>query len=164
MKRTERLLRLFVCLSITLIAETVSSHSAQRKWVQEAQVAVEAPCKVSATPMQDGPRAGEPVDFSVELQNGKSQPGRTTSDTPVEIQLLNLSGEVVRTGNCTIAAKDAGGKCTVEPAKPGAYNFKAIPKSGELPQGTGHILIHHGPGGKQPFPPTYITHQDRTEP
>src|SRR5260370_4736909 len=164
MKRTERLLRLFVCLSITLIAETVSSHSAQRKWVQEAQVAVEAPCKVSATPMQDGPRAGEPVDFSVELQNGKSQPGRTTSDTPVEIQLLNLTGEVVRTGNCTIAAKDAGGKCTVEALKPGVYKFKAIPKSRELTEGTGYILIRHEGGEKKRFAPNSIPPQDRPKP
>src|SRR5260370_15521248 len=164
MKRTERLLRLFGCLSITLIAETVSSHSAQRKWVQEAQGAVEARFKVIATPMQDGPRAGEPVDFGGELKKGKSQPGRTTSDTPVEIQLLNLSGEVVRTGNCTIAAKDAGGKCTVEAPKPGVYKFKAIPKSRELTEGTGYILIRHEAGEKKRFAPNSIPPQDRPKP
>src|SRR5260370_40548529 len=104
MKRTERLLRLFVCLSITLIAETVSSHSAQRKWVQEAQVAVGAPFKVIATPMEDGPRAGEAGGFNARVKNGKSQTAKTTSDTKVEIQLLNLSREEGRNGTCPIAA------------------------------------------------------------
>jgi hypothetical protein len=162
MKRTERLLRGFSCLS--LIAAAIPSHGAEKKWAQEAQVAVEAPFKVTATAMQDGPRAGEPVDFNVVLQNGKSQPAKTTSDTSVEIQLFNLSGEVVRTGNCKIAAKEAGGKCTVEAPKAGVYKFKATPKNHELSEGTGYVLIRPEVGEKKRLAPNSIAPQGRPRP
>jgi hypothetical protein len=132
-----------------LMAIIAPVRGEQAKWTKEAQAAVNAPLKVAVKPLEQGPRAGSLVDFSVELQNGKSQPAVTPADSHVELQLLDLSGAVVQSGKCKILAKEASGKCTLQAPKSGVYKLRAMPQNRELTEGTGYVLIRPDTEGAQ---------------
>jgi hypothetical protein len=149
MQKTRRFFQSFCCASLTLVAIITPIRGEERKWSKEAQAVLNAPLKVAVKPLDQGPRAGSLVDFSVELQNGKSQPAVTQSDAHVELQLLDLSGAVVQSGKCKILAKEANGKCTLQAPKSGVYKLRAMPQNRELTEGTGYILVRPEAGSPQ---------------
>jgi hypothetical protein len=117
------------------------------QFAREARTAVSAALKVSVKPPPQGARAGDPVEISVQLQNGKSEPATMPKATQVEIQLLGTSSEVVQKGTCQIKAGVADGKCVVQAPKAGLYKIRARPDNRELLEGTGYVLIR-APSGR----------------
>jgi hypothetical protein len=135
----------FGCL-ISLAVAIIPLHA---QFAKEAQTAVSAALKVSVKPPPQGARAGDPVEFGVQLQNGKSQPATMPKETQIEIQLLGSSGEVVQKGSCQIKAGAADGKCVVQAPKAGLYKIRARPDNRELLEGTGYVLIRAVNGRKK---------------
>jgi hypothetical protein len=111
------------------------------QFAPEARRAVNAALKVSVIPPPQGAMAGTPIEFAVQLQNGKSQPATTSRETQVEIQLLGSQGEVIQRGSCQIRANIADGKCLVRAPSAGLYKVRARPANRELLEGTGYVLI-----------------------
>jgi len=137
----------FGCLlSLVLLVLVIPLHA---QFAREAQTAVNAALKVSVKPPPRGARAGDPIEFSVQLQNGKSQPATMPKETQIEIQLLGSSGEVVQKGACQIKAGVADAKCVVQAPEAGLYKIRARPDNRELLEGTGYVLIRAPTGRKK---------------
>jgi len=128
------------------------------QWTKEAQAVVNAPIKVTGNPLQQGQQEGKILDFEVQLKNGKSQPTKALVATPVNIELLNTAGAVVRSGSCQIAANSVAGTCTVQAPQSGIYKFRVRPKNHELLEETGYVLIRPKDSAQQqplvPKPPS----------
>lgn len=137
--------RRFGC-ALTLVLVGIPLHA---QFAREARTAINAALKVSVKPPPQGAREGDPVEFGIQLQNGKSQPATMPKDTQVEIQLLGSAGEVVRKGTCKIIAGVADGKCVVQAPKAGLYKIRTRTDNRELPEGTGYVLIRAAGGRKK---------------
>jgi hypothetical protein len=111
------------------------------QYAQQAQRVVSAPLKVSVKPPPAGARAGGPVDFSVELQNGKSEPVPAPRGLQVEIQLLGSAGDVLRKTVCQVAAGKSDAQCSLQAPSAGLYKVRALPQNRELLEGSGYVLI-----------------------
>src|ERR1700693_2581812 len=101
----------------------------QAQFAQQAQKAVSAPIKVSVKAPPTGARAGDPVDFSLQLQNGKSEPVAASKAIQVEIQLLGSAGDVVRKEARKIQAGKWDAQCSVQAPKAGLYKVRALPSN-----------------------------------
>jgi hypothetical protein len=111
------------------------------QFAQQAQRAVSAPLKVSVKPPSAGARAGGPAEFSVQLQNGKSEPAASPKEMQVEIQLLGSAGDVIRKAACKIPAGKSEAQCSLQAPAAGLYKVRALPDNRELLEGSGYILI-----------------------
>ncbi len=128
-------------LSTLELAFLFASVTVQAQFSRQARVNINAPLKVVIQLPSAGPRTGEPVNFSLQLQNGKNQPAAMSKDMRVEIQLLDSAGVVSRKASCTIPANVADAKCMVQSPKAGLYKVRAVPENRELAEGTGYVLI-----------------------
>ena len=99
----------FFLLALTLIGKLAGAQ----QWQKEAQLANAAPQKIGIKQIPQGQVAGMPLDFGVQLQNGKAQPASLQSDTLLDIQLFDGSGHLVQSGTCTIGAQQTDGSCRV---------------------------------------------------
>jgi hypothetical protein len=139
MTKSKTLLK--VVASTLELAILFASVPVQAQFASQARININAPLKVVIQLPSVGPRAGEPVNFSVQLQNGKNQPAVLAKDMRVEIQLLDSGGVVSRKVSCTVPANVADAKCTVPSPKAGLYKVRAIPENRELAEGSGFVLI-----------------------
>jgi len=94
-----------------------------------------------------GQVAGMPLDFGVQLQNGKEQPALLASDTLLDIQLFNGSGHLVQSGTCTISAQQTDESCGVNGSADGVYKFQVSARNQKLLKGTG-VLVRLAPADK----------------
>jgi hypothetical protein len=121
---------------------------------KEARDAVAAPFKVAVRPVGQGQKAGEPIDVSLQLQNGKSQPSAASKYTPIQIQLLGKSGQIIQSEKCGIQANSTDGTCTFQAPQAGIYTLKALPDDHRLLEGSSFLLVVPNNGGRasQPAP------------
>jgi len=89
---------------VFLVALTLIGQLAGAQWQKEAQLANAALQKISIKQIPQVQVAGMPLDFGVQLQNGREQPALLASDTLLDIQLFDGSGHLVYSGTCTISA------------------------------------------------------------
>jgi len=134
--------KVFAALVRTLeLALLFPSAPVQAQFARQARINIDTPLKVVIQLPSTGPRTGDPINFNIQLQNGKNQPAAMSKDLRVEIQLLDSSSVVSRKASCIIPAKAADAKCIVQSPKAGLYKVRAVPESRELAEGTGYVLI-----------------------
>jgi hypothetical protein len=122
------------------------------QFAQQAQTALKAPTKVVLKVPQVGPREGDPIDFSVQLQNGRDQPVAMPKNSHVEIQLLDSSDAVAQKGTCNTQAGVSEATCSIKAPKAGLYKVKALPSDHDLLDGTGYILVRPSAAPKKQAP------------
>ncbi len=132
------------------IAAGLAASACAADYAKQAREAVAAPFKVAVSQIGQGQKAGQPIDVNLQLQNGKSQPSPASKYTPIQVQVIGKSGEVVETKKCGIQAKSADGKCTLQAPAAGIYKLKALPDDHELLDGSGFLLVLPKDNGKTP--------------
>jgi len=138
----------FFLVALTLIGKLAGAQ----QWQKEAQLANAAPQKIGIKQIPQGQVAGMPLDFGVQLQNGKAQPASLQSDTLLDIQLFDGSGRLVQSGTCTIGAQRTDGSCRVNGTAAGVYKVQVSARNQKLLKGTGLVLVRPAPGNKQAPP------------
>jgi hypothetical protein len=149
MGEMDLLKRLVTGISLILIPVVVPLAA---QYSRQAQVVLNSPLKIAVMPPSTGPRAGEPISFAVQLQNGRNQPSAKPNETRVEIQLLDSSGAISGKGTCTVPANMPEMKCSIRAPKAGLYKIKATPGNKELLEGTGYVLVRPAADLKRSVP------------
>jgi hypothetical protein len=137
-------------LHVLLCGLVFTNCVVEAQFSRQAEAAIQGAVKIAVTPPPTGPQAGEPIDFGLHIQNGKSAAATLPIELRVEVQLLGSSGEVVQNQTCTIRARTADAQCSVPSPKAGLYKVKAVPSDRQLSEGSSYVLVRPGKSRKTP--------------
>ena len=135
-------------LNALLFGLVFSNVGTQAQFLRQAEATIRGAVKIAITPPQTGPQAGEPIDFGLHIQNGKSAAASLPVDLQIEVQLLGSSGEVLQKRACLIRANAADAQCSVPSPKAGLYKVKAVPSDRQLSEGSSYVLVRPGKSRK----------------
>ena len=124
----------------------------EAQFSRQAETAIQGAVKLAITPPQTGPKAGDPIDLGLHIQNGKSAAATLPVDLTVEVQLLGSAGEVVQKQACTIRARVSDARCSVPSPKAGLYKVKAVPSDRQLSEGSSYVLVRPAKSHKTQAP------------
>ena len=131
-------------LNFLLSGLVVTTCVVEAQFSRQAEATIRGAVKIAVTPPQTGPQAGEPIDFGLHIQNGKSVAATLPVDLQVEVQLLGSAGEVLQKRACIIRAKTSDAQCSVPSPKAGLYKVKAVPSDRQLSEGSSYVLVRPG--------------------
>lgn len=150
-------------LGVAVVGLIACSRSTGADWAKQAQAVLNSPQKLAVTPVQQGPRAGEPVEFKIQLQNGKSQPATMSSNTKVDIQLLGKNNEVMQKATCQIEARTSDAKCSIEAPESGVYKVKAAASDKDLLEDNSFLLVRPKAPAQKKAPAKARRQPEKTE-